>query len=45
MNRYTEAMDNYVALEAVFSTLVGLAALGALGVGIKVVVNLFKVNR
>ncbi len=38
-------MENLVALEIVFSSLVGLAALGALGVGIKVVTALFKDNR
>ncbi len=38
-------MENLVALEIVFSSLVGVAALGALGVGIKVVTALFKDNR
>lgn len=38
-------MDNLVALEIFFSGLVGLAALGALGVGVKVVTALFKDNR
>lgn len=40
-----EGMDNLVVLEIFFSSLVGLAALGALGVGIKVVTSLFKDNR
>ncbi len=38
-------MENLHALELFFSSLVGLAALGALGVAIKVVTNLFKVKR
>lgn len=38
-------MENLVALEIIFSTLVGIAALGALGVGVKVVTALFKDNR
>lgn len=38
-------MDNLVVLEIFFSSLVGIAALGALGVGIKVVTSLFKDNR
>lgn len=38
-------MENLVALEIFFSSLVGLAALGALGVGVKVVTALFKDNR
>lgn len=38
-------MENLVALEIVFSSLVGLAALGALGVLIKVVASLFKTTR
>ncbi len=38
-------MENLVALEIVFTSLVGVAALGALGVGIKVVTALFKDNR
>jgi hypothetical protein len=38
-------MDNLLLLEIVFTALVGLAGLGALGVGIKVVTNLFKVKR
>ena len=38
-------MENLVALEIVFSSLVCLAALGALGVGVKVVTALFKDNR
>ena len=38
-------MENLVALEIVFSSLVGLDALGALGVGVKVVTALFKDNR
>jgi hypothetical protein len=38
-------MENLLALEIVFSSLVGLAALGALGVGVKVVTALFKDNR
>ncbi len=38
-------MENLAALEIVFSSLVGLAALGALGVGVKVVTALFKDNR
>ena len=37
-------MENLVALEIVFTSLVGVAALGALGVGIKVVTALFKDN-
>lgn len=38
-------MENLVALEIVFTSLVGVAVLGALGVGIKVVTALFKDNR
>lgn len=38
-------MENLVALEIVFTSLVGVVALGALGVGIKVVTALFKDNR
>ncbi len=38
-------MENLVALEIVFTSLVGIAALGALGVGVKVVTALFKDNR
>ena len=38
-------MENLVALEIVFTSLVGVASLGALGVGIKVVTALFKDNR
>lgn len=38
-------MENLVALEIVFSSLVGIAALGALGAGVKVVTALFKDNR
>lgn len=38
-------MENLVALEIVFSTLVGLAALGALGVGVKVVASLYNDKR
>ena len=38
-------MENLVALEIVFTSLVGVAALGALGVGIEVVTALFKDNR
>ncbi len=38
-------MDSLAVLEAVYSTLVGLAALGVVGVGIRVVYNLFKVSR
>lgn len=38
-------MDDLLVLEIFFASLVGLAALGALGVGIKVVVALFKDNR
>ncbi|NJC56147.1 hypothetical protein BKA07_001182 [Brevibacterium marinum] len=38
-------MENLVALEIVFTSLVVIAALGALGVGVKVVTALFKDNR
>lgn len=38
-------MDNFVVLETVFTVLVGLAALGALGVAVKVITNLFKTRR
>lgn len=38
-------MDNLVLLEIIFSSLVGLAALGALGVAYKVVKSLIVVNR
>jgi|UPI0002ED6EFF hypothetical protein len=38
-------MENYTGLVLFFEALVALAALGALGVGVKVVVNLFKVKR
>ncbi|GAA1368872.1 hypothetical protein GCM10009637_23930 [Brevibacterium luteolum] len=40
-----ERMDNIAALEIVFTGLVGLAALGTLGVAVKVITNLFKTNR
>lgn len=42
---YTGGMDSLAVLEAVFSALVGLAALGVAGVGIRVLVGLFKVKR
>lgn len=38
-------MENYTGLVLFFEALVALASLGALGVGVKVVVNLFKVKR
>lgn len=38
-------MENLVALEIVFSSLVGLATLGALGVAIKVITSMFKTNH
>lgn len=38
-------MDNLLLLEIVFTALVGLAGLGAAAVAIKVVTNLFKINR
>ncbi|RBP65638.1 hypothetical protein DFO66_104223 [Brevibacterium sanguinis] len=38
-------MENLHLLETVFTGLVVVAALGAFGVGIKVVTNLFKVKR
>lgn len=38
-------MENYTGLIIFFETLVALAGLGALAVGVKVVVNLFKVKR
>lgn len=38
-------MENLVALEIVFTSLVVVAALGAMGVGVKVVTALFKDNR
>lgn len=38
-------MENLVALEIVFTSLVVIAALGTLGVGAKVVTALFKDNR
>ena len=38
-------MENLVALEIVFSSLVGLAVLGALGVAIKVITSMFKTNH
>lgn len=38
-------MENLVALEIVFSSLVGLAALGALGVAVKVITSMFKTNH
>ena len=38
-------MENLVALEIFFASLVVIAALGAMGVGIKVVTALFKDNR
>lgn len=38
-------MDSLAVLEAFFTTLVALAGLGVVGVGIKVIYSLFKSNR
>ena len=38
-------MENYTGLIIFFEALVALAGLGAMGVGVKVVYNLFKVKR